>query len=173
MLPVALALAVAAFGISSAMRGVDEDSAPPAETGPLAVAPVDAPGASTPECAALVAALPAELPGVDGPLPQRPLAEPAPAGVRAWAASPRPVVLRCGLTRPAELEPTSPLVEVDGVRWLELTDGLPQPQLVTYVAVDRPVYVALTTPTGLGTGPIQRVSETVAATLPAREVETR
>lgn len=173
ILPIALAVTVAAIGIATKLHGIDEEGRIPAETGPLAVAPVDAPGATTPDCATLIAALPAELSSLDGPLPQRPLAEPAPAGVHAWAASPRPVVLRCGLPRPAELTPTSPLVEVDGVRWLELTDGLPQPQMVTYVAVDRPVYVALTTPTDLGTGPIQQVSAAVSATLPATAVSTR
>ena len=64
--------------------------------------------------------------------------------MRAWAADPVPLVLRCGLPRPAELTPTSALLEVNGVRWLTLTDGA----LVTSIAVDRPVYVAFTAPVG-------------------------
>jgi methanogenic corrinoid protein MtbC1 len=82
-------------------------------------------------------------------------------------------VLRCGLPRPAELSPTSTLLEVDGVRWLEIGDGLPQPQLVTYVAVDRPVYVALTAPVEDAFGPLQQVSATVGAALPAVPVAVR
>ena len=74
-----------------------------------------------------------------------------------------PVVLRCGLPRPAELTPTSELLEVNGVRWLTLTDGA----LVTSIAVDRPVYVALTAPAGVGSGPLQAVSDAVRTTLPA------
>ena len=105
--------------------------------------------------------------------PVRPLAEPAPAGVRAWAAAPRPVVLRCGLPRPRELTPTSALLEIDGVQWLELDDGVPEPVVVTYVAVDRPVYVVLTTPVDAGSGPLQAVSDVVRDTLPATPVAVR
>jgi hypothetical protein len=173
-LPLLLALAVAAIAVTARVRGVDGTAAaPPAATGPLAVVPLDAPDAGGSACAALLAAMPPELPALDGPLPARPLADPAPTGVRAWAAAPRPVVLRCGLPRPAELVPTSALLEVNGVRWLELDDGLPEPVVVTYVAVDRPVYVALTIPTGAGTGPLQVVSDTVRATLPPTEVTVR
>jgi hypothetical protein len=110
-----------------------------------------------------------DLPAGTATLPQRPLAEPAPAGVRAWAADPVPVVLRCGLPRPAELTPTSALLEVNGVRWLTLTDGA----LVTSIAVDRPVYVAFTAPVGVGSGPLQVVSDAVRTTLPAQPVAVR
>ena len=97
---------------------------PEPETGPLAVVPVDAPAAPTRLRRA--AGRPARrAPGRRRPAAARPLAEPAPAGVRAWAATPRPVVLRCGLPRPAELNPTSALIEVNGVRWLPLTDPGP------------------------------------------------
>jgi hypothetical protein len=169
-LPLLLAVAVAAIAINARMRGVGE--APPPDTGPLAVAPIDAPGASGPECTALLTALPAELDGPDGPMPPRPIAAPLP-GVRAWAAAPRPVVLRCGLPRPAELTPTSALLEVNGVRWLQLEDGLPEPVQVSYIAVDRPVYVALTTPVDAGSAPLQHLSDVVRETLPATAVAVR
>lgn len=177
-LPVLLAVAVAAIAITARVRGVNGMGIePPPATGPLAVVPIDAPDATGPECVAVLAALPAQLPAIDGPLPSRPLAEPALDGVHAWAAAPRPVVLRCGLPRPAELTPTSALLEVDGVRWLELDDGnVPDPgnnAVVTYVAVDRPVYVVLTTPIGAGTGPLQVVSEAVRTALPATPVAVR
>jgi hypothetical protein len=168
-LPVLLALTLAAVAISARLGLVGGPPEPP--TGPLAVVPVDAPAAADPACAGLLAALPAELPGADGPLPSRPLAEPAPAGVRAWAANPRPVVLRCGLTRPAELNPTSALLEVNGVRWLPLTD--PGLDTTTYVVVDRPVYVVLTASGAVGSGPIQQLSETIRAVLPATPVAVR
>ncbi|WP_308259256.1 DUF3515 domain-containing protein [Pseudonocardia sp. H11422] len=174
-LPVLLAVVVAAIGITVRIRGIDgadTTAAPPADTGPLAVAPVDAPGAGGSECAALLAAVPAELPGDDDVLPSRPLAEPTP-GVLAWAASPRPVVLRCGLPRPAELNPTSALLEINGVRWLQLTDTAPGSVLTTYVAVDRPVYVVLTAPSTVGSGPLQAVSDAVRETLPATAVAVR
>jgi Protein of unknown function (DUF3515) len=171
-LPLLLAIAVAAIAITARVRGIGEP--PPPETGPLAVAPVDSPDATGPECAALLAALPAELDGPDGPLPPRPIAEAGSLpGVRAWAAAPRPVVLRCGLPRPAELTPTSALLEVNGVRWLQLDDGLPQPVQVSYIAVDRPVYVALTTPVDAGSAPLQQLSDVIREKLPATAVAVR
>jgi len=83
------------------------------------------------------------------------------------------VVLRCGLTRPAELTPTSTLLEVNGVRWLRLDDGVPDPVIVSYVAVDRPVYVVLTAPTDAGSGPLQAVADVVRQTLTATAVTVR
>ncbi len=171
-LPLLLAVAVTAIAITSRLRG-DFDPPPP-DTGPLAVAPVDAPGASGPECTALLAALPAELDGPDDPLPSRPVAEAdSLPGVRAWAAAPRPVVFRCGLPRPAELTPTSALLEVNGVRWLKLDDGLPQPVQASYIAVDRPVYLAVTAPVAAGSAPLQQLSDVVRETLPATAVAVR
>jgi hypothetical protein len=181
-LPVLLAVAVAAVGIGGRIRGVevsgvgDEPSAaaPAApETGPLALVPVDAPDADGPQCAALLGALPDALPADGGALAARPLADPAPAGSRAWVATPRPVVLRCGLTRPAELAPDSALLQVNGVQWLRLDDGVPDPAVVSYVAVDRPVYVVLTAPPDAGSGPLQTVSDMVRTTLPATAVAVR
>jgi hypothetical protein len=161
-------------GSGGSGSGASGPSAPAAaETGPLAVVPVDAPDSEGPECAALLAALPAELPAGGGTLAARPLADPAPPGTRAWAAAPRPVVLRCGLTRPVELTPTSALLEVNGVRWLRLDDGVPDPVIVSYVAVDRPVYVVLTAPTDTGSGPLQAVADIVRQTLTATEVAVR
>jgi uncharacterized protein DUF3515 len=171
-LPLLLAVAVAAIAITARVHGIGEP--PPPDTGPLAVAPVDAPDATGPDCAALLAALPVDLAGSGGPLLHRPIAQAEQLpGVRAWAAAPRPVVLRCGLPRPVELTPTSALLEINGVRWLQLDDGLPDPVQVSYIAVDRPVYVALTTPVDAGSGPLQEVSDVVRATLPATEVAVR
>ncbi len=179
-LPLLLAVAVAALAIGARLSGVDgagldgdAPAAAPAETGPLTLVPVDAPDAAGPQCAALLAALPAALPSDAGDLPGRPLADPAPAGSRAWVAAPRPAVLRCGLTRPAELAPDSALLTVNGVSWLRLDDGMPDPVIVSYVAVDRPVYVVLTTPTDAGSGPLQAVADAVRTTLPAAPVAVR
>jgi len=180
-LPLLLAVAVAAVAIGARVRGVEGagldgarapvQAAP--DTGPLALVPVDAPDGGGPGCAALLAALPDALPSDGGPLPPRPLADPAPAGARAWAAAPRPAVLRCGLTRPAELVPDSTLLEVNGVQWLRLDDAVPNPEIVSYVAVDRPVYVVLTAPVDAGSGPLQAVADAVRTTLPAVTVAVR
>jgi Protein of unknown function (DUF3515) len=172
-LPLLLALVVAGIALVARVRGVDGSGAPSPDTRPLAVATVDAPAAASAPCTTLLAGLDGDLPAGSSTLPRRALADPAPAGVRAWAASPEPVVLRCGLPRPAELTPTSALLEVNGVQWLQLDDGAPSPQLVTYVAVDRPVYVALTLQAGVGSGPLQAVSDTVRTTLAASPVVVR
>jgi hypothetical protein len=185
-LPLLLAVAVAAIAIDARVRGVEgagigdastSEAAGPApvapETGPLALVPVDAPDAASPQCAALLAALPDAVASSAGPLPARPLADPAPAGARAWAAAPRPAVLRCGLTRPAELAPDSALLEVNGVQWLRLDDAVPDPVVISYVAVDRPVYVVLTAPVDAGSGPLQAVADAVRAALPATGVAVR
>lgn len=183
-LPLLLAVTVAVVAIVGRVQGVEvagfggasdatTSAAVEPETGPLALVPVEAPDAEGAECAAVLAALPPELPAGTGTLPVRPLADPAPPGTRAWAAAPRPVVLRCGLTRPAELTPTSSLLEVNGVRWLRLDDGVPDPVIVSYVAVDRPVYVVLTAPTDAGSGPLQAVADVVRQTLPATGVAVR
>jgi hypothetical protein len=173
-LPVLLAVVVAVLGLTFRGSGIEAAPAPvPAQTGPLALPPVGAPDAGSAGCTSLLAGLPAQLPADPDPLPARPIAAPSEAGTAAWAASPRPVVLRCGLPRPAELVPTSPLTDVNGVSWLALTDNAPDPVLTTYVAVDRPVYVALTVPTTAGSGPLQAVSDAVASTLPKSPVVVR
>ncbi|MDF3049323.1 MAG: hypothetical protein K0R87_961 [Pseudonocardia sp.] len=176
-LPLLLAVAVAAIGITGRLHRVERagggTAAPAVETGPLALVPVDAPDAAGPECAALLAALPAALPADDGPLPPRPIADPSPPAARAWAAAPHPAVLRCGLTRPAELSPTSALLEVNGVQWLQLDDGLPEPEMTSWVAVDRPVYVVLTAPTTAGSGALQTVADVIRQTLPRTDVAVR
>jgi hypothetical protein len=182
LLVAALALAVVARAPGSAGPAGD----PAADSRPLALPPVDAPDAAGPSCAALLAALPDRLPADPAPLPRRALAEPAPPGALAWAGpgdggpggagsggsgpggggpggSGGPVVLRCGLPRPAELTPGAPLLQVDGVVWLDLS----QPDRDTFIAVDRPTFVALTVPKGLGSGPVQAVSEAVRRALPA------
>jgi len=184
-LPVLLALAVAGIAVTARVTGFGEPPPAVADTSPLAAPPVEAPDAGGPDCTSLLAALEGDLPADGGTLPVRALAEPAPPGVRAWAAVPRPVVLRCGLPRPAELAPDSALLVVDGVQWLELgrsdapsadaaVDGVsPEPVVVTYVAVDRPVYVVLTAPVDAGSGPLQAVSGVVRDTLPAVPVAVR
>jgi len=109
--------------------------------------------------------LPARLPSGDTVLKRATLAEPAPPATAAWTdAKSDPVVLRCGLDRPAELTPTTQLRAVSGVAWLP-EDG---PEATTWYLADRNVYVALTIPATTGTGVIQDLSATIAHTLPKK-----
>lgn len=139
--------------------GIARTAAEPDPDAPLPLVSVSAPGAIGAACAALDSALPATL----GDRPRRALRYPEP-GVAAWGDP--PAVLRCGLPTPAELTCAAALQQVNGVAWLALSaDGS-----TTFLAVDRPVRVAVTVPDSAGTGALQDASTLVAATLPTREV---
>lgn len=155
VLALALAAGVAIAGVLGSRSG-------PSGDGPLALVPAPAPQANSPECGRVLAALPAELSSGGEKLPRRTLAEPAPPATAAWG-SPDPVVVRCGLERPADLTPSSSLRVVSGVQTL-LAEG---DGSSTWYVVDRAVYLAVTVPGTAGTGPLQQVLETVGNTLPA------
>lgn len=131
---------------------------------PVAIAAVPAPQADSSECHALVATLPDRL----GDFERATEADPVPAGTAAWRSTGDPVILRCGLDRPAEFVVGSPVQVVDDVQWFRLGDaGLARS---TWICVDRPVYVALTLPDGSGSAPIQSLSEVIGRTMPAMPI---
>lgn len=136
---------------------------------PVTLGSVPAPGASAPECAALVEALPSRL----GDYAAAEIAAPVPAAARAWQAEngDRQVVLRCGLERPLEFTRAAPLQLVDGVQWFEVSGKADGVDASTWFAVDRGPYVALTVPNGSGPTPLQSVSDAIAAAMPARPVD--
>ncbi|MDA3643433.1 DUF3515 domain-containing protein [Saccharopolyspora indica] len=167
-----LALAVAGIGTYGWYSARQEQQAAEAaeqarRTGPLALAPIPAPEAESPECAAVVGALPRELKVGDALVPRRALAQPAPPATIAWGDGDHdPITVRCGIDAPAELTPTAQLVDVSGVSWLEINQGGD----TSYLAVDRPVYVALSVPGGTGTGPLQDLSAILGEKLPKQPV---
>ena len=156
-------------GDEPATPGTSATSTAP-RTGPVALVDVEAPDARSASCAGLMKALPDTLPDSGKTLHELPIADPAPPSAAAWGGDHgEPVVLRCGLPRPAELTPTAGLREISGVRWLPIEgDGA-----TTWVVVDRPVYVVLTVPEGSGTGPLQEVSATAGKALPKVPVRVR
>ncbi|GAB92434.1 DUF3515 domain-containing protein [Gordonia rhizosphera] len=128
---------------------------------PDATTPIESyavePSASA-ECARMIAAVPETFDGygdkqVDG------------TTVR-WASDDGgdPVMLRCGVTRPTELSPTSSLQVVNPVQWFitDTVDGRGQ----AYVCVDHRPYVAMWIPVNAGNGPITDVSAVIERTLP-------
>jgi Protein of unknown function (DUF3515) len=133
-------------------------------TAPVAVAAVPAPHAQDAACQQLLEALPQRL----GDYTRATLARPAPVGAAAWqpAGEGDPVVLRCGLDRPADFVVGSPIQQVDRVQWFQVS----QDQRSTWYAVDRPVYLALTLPPGSGPTAIQQLSELIDRTMPAHPV---
>jgi hypothetical protein len=134
---------------------------------PVVIASVPAPKADSPTCNALLDALPANL----GEFHRVAAADPVPPGAAAWrvAADSDPVIMRCGIDRPAEFVVGSPIQMVNAVQWFRLDD--PDTDRSTWVAVDRPVYVALTLPTRSGPTPIQTLSDLIARTMPAVPID--
>jgi hypothetical protein len=128
---------------------------------PVAIAAVPAPAAQSPECRGLMATLPDRL----GEFGRAAAADPVPDGAAAWGDAEEPVIMRCGLGRPAEFVVGAPLQLVDDVQWFRLDDA--DTRRSTWVCVDRPVYVALTLPTGSGPSPIQQLSDVIERTMPA------
>ena len=156
------AVVVAAGAIIGVLVVAALRQAPPGQQ-TVAIASVPAPKAGSTECRALLDALPNQL----GDNRRAAAAEPAPPGAAAWKADGEPVILRCGLDRPAEFVVGSPIQVVDAVQWFELADQ----GRSTWFAVDRPVYVALTLPQGSGPTPIQEISDVIAKSLPARMID--
>lgn len=164
VLVVGVIIASMVLGDDSGTGTAAPTTTPSARSGPLALAGVDAPDADTPECTKLVDALPAKLPSKGKELARLPLADPAPPAAAAWAGDRgEPVVLRCGLPKPAQYAPTAQLRTISKVNWLPVEgDGAS-----TWYTVDRGVYVALTIPDDAGTGVVQEMSATIAKVLPA------
>ncbi len=151
----------------------------PAAQAPVAVSAVPAPRADSPECRALIKALPVQL----GDYRRAAVLEPAPAGAAAWRTDGggEALILRCGLDRPAEFVVGSPIQVVDAVQWFRVgeagagnhrvgEDGSSEGRS-TWFTVDRAVYVALTLPSGSGSTPIQTLSATIAKSLPATALD--
>jgi len=164
LLIAAVALAVVAIGAILAIAATRH--APPQ---PVVLPAVAAPQATNAACRALADALPQRL----GDYQRASLAQPAPPGAAAWRTGPdgEPVVLRCGLDRPAEFVVGSP---IQVVQWFEVPGGRQsagEAGRSTWYTVDRPVYVALTLPAGSGPTPIQQLSEVIDHTVAAVPID--
>ncbi|KQU53683.1 hypothetical protein ASG84_03770 [Rhodococcus sp. Leaf278] len=160
-LPVALVVGVLVAAIAVNRSPVQD---------PVALGPVDSPDATSAQCTSLLDALPADL----GDYTAAELADPAPAGVRAWVSAEEnaePVVLRCGLPRPIGFDVAAPLQVINGVQWFEVSgedDGI---DASTWFVVDRGVYIALTIPGDSGPTPLQDASTAVSNALPQQALD--
>ncbi|WP_072687520.1 DUF3515 domain-containing protein [Rhodococcus marinonascens] len=134
----------------------------------VSLGPVPAPSAGSADCATLMAGLPDAL----GDYTRAELTEPAPEATAAWQpAEGEPLVLRCGLDRPAEFDQAAALQVINGVQWFEISGESAGIEASSWFAVDRGVYVALTVPTGVGPTPLQDISDAVAAALPEQPLD--
>lgn len=150
------------------VRDMGNEAAEAAASEPVTAVTLPAPGAESQECTMLVESLPETL----GDATRVAFAEPAPPGAAGYRMpDAEPVVVRCGLPAPPTFIVGTSLQEVNGVQWFNEPDPDPAVTASTWVAVDRTQYVAVTLPDGSGTGPIQDLSDALAATL--EEVEPR
>jgi len=167
LLIAAAVVAVTAIGVILALAAnlAAIRQAPQHPREPVVLPAVPAPQAADPACQALIAALPQQL----GDYQRAAVAQPAPQGATAWEAArdSAPVVLRCGLDRPDDFVVGSPIQVVDRVQWFQVSAQSAGENRSTWYTVDRPVYVALTLPSGSGPTPIQQLSEVIDRTLAA------
>lgn len=165
-----IAAIVVAVSVLITVLGIAASHQRSPEQQPVAIPAIPAPQADTPQCHDLLNALPEQL----GDFRRAPTVDPTPPATAAWRAEPdtEPVVLRCGLERPADFVVGTPLQVVDEVQWFRVGEAGPAADdqgRSTWYAVDRPVYVALTLPAGSGPTPIQQISGQIARTMPAQE----
>lgn len=155
-------LAVVLFQV----RDIRDEAAESAVSEPVTAVTIPAPGADSEECLSLVESLPDTL----GEANRVAFVEPAPPGAAAYRLpDAETVVVRCGLPAPPTFTVGVPLQEVNGVQWFNEPDPDPAVTSSTWVAVDRPEYIAVTLPATGGTGPIQDLSDALTAGLEAVE----
>jgi len=125
-----------------------------------------APEQSSPDCSALVAALPETFDGFG----KKTVSD---DGMVSWPPGdqvPGPVQLRCGVDRPESLSPTSGLQVVDPVQWFLVSATTEAPGFLWY-AVDHRPYVAIWLPENVGNGPIQQFSQLIDEYLPTAPID--
>ncbi len=130
-----------------------------AELPPL---PVEVPPV-TPEsdewCPAVMRTLPLELAGEQS----RPVDSDSPF---AYAWGEPPVVLVCGVDRPAGWVVGASAIQINGVQWHVDTSD---PDTTVWTTVDRPVYVEVSLPAGVDSAPVTALTPGLAEALPYQE----
>ncbi|SEO90017.1 DUF3515 domain-containing protein [Trujillonella endophytica] len=152
------------------LRGDDAGDDPPAQvSGPASTARADLPVLEvpvppvTPEadaaCPAFMTELPIELAGQAS---RRVLSDTP----YAYAWGEPPIVLRCGVERPAGFVLGAEQFNLNQVRWF-LDDS--DPDVTVWTAIDRPVYVEIAVPASIDSEPVVTLGGLIAATMPAQE----
>lgn len=159
-LPVALIVAVLAIAVFARQHPSREA---------LALGSIPQPQATGQACTALLPALPSSM----GDYTRAELAQPAPPATAGWQLPDGgdPIVLRCGLDRPAEFVKSAGLQVINGVNWFEVRDPSSGITSGTWYIVDRGTYIAVTMPDKAGPTPLQDISNAVGKALPARPID--
>jgi hypothetical protein len=139
--------------------------------GPVEVTPTSPTGQAAASCSALIAHLPDTV--ADGEQIQD--ISPSDALAAAWGDP--PVVLRCGVSKPAALAPTSACFEVNGVGWLvtqrgkEVSGDHPLSGTVTFTTIGRAAYVEVSVPHAddrQPVDPLPALADAIKQTVPDR-----
>ncbi|MGY1722509.1 DUF3515 domain-containing protein [Blastococcus sp. SYSU DS0533] len=167
-LPVVIALVVL-VNLRGAEEPARESEGPATVDGVTPVRPEDLPTLELdspvlgPEaeqsCTALLGNLPLELAGE----PSRRVQSGTPF-VYAWGEP--PVVLTCGVERPAGWTVGASAIQINGVQWHVDTSD---PDATVWTAVDRPVYVEVRLPPGVDSAPVTALTVPLAEALPYQE----
>jgi len=136
----------------------------PSERDDLPVVPVEVPPV-TPEadasCPAVMSGLPLELTGEQS----RRVQSDSPF---AYAWGDPPIVLVCGVDRPAGFVVGTSAIQINGVQWyVDTTD----PDTTVWTTVDRPVYVQVRLPASVDSAPVTALSTPIGQALPYRDPE--
>jgi Protein of unknown function (DUF3515) len=129
-----------------------------ADTTPLPVQVPPVTPAAGASCPLLMTNLPITLAGEQS----RPVASDSPF---AYAWGDPAVVLVCGVDRPARFDATAQIIQIQGVAWF-VDDS--DPDVNVWTAVDRPVFVQVSIPSSIDSGPATVLSPIIAASLPAQ-----
>jgi hypothetical protein len=125
----------------------------------LPVLPVEVPPV-TPEaeahCPGLMAELPLELAGE----PSRRVQSDSPF---AYAWGEPPIVLLCGVDRPAGWVVGAAAIQIDGVQWYVDTGD---PAGTVWTTVDRPVHIRVSLPASVDSAPVTVLSRLIGSALP-------
>jgi len=110
-------------------------------------------------CPAVMQGLPLELAGE----PSRPVRSDSPF---AYAWGEPPVVLVCGVDRPAGWVVGASAIQINGVQWYVDTAD---PETTVWTTVDRPVYVEVALPASVDSAPVTALTAGLAQALPFQE----
>jgi hypothetical protein len=170
LVPVVVAVIVLGNVLGGSSENADDpghgpaaiDGSTPPQREDLPVLPVDVPPA-TPQadasCPALMSTLPLELAGE----PSRRVGSDTPY---AYAWGDPPIVLVCGVDRPAGFVVGVSAIQINGVQWFVDTSD---PESTVWTTIDRPVYVRITLPAEVDSAPVTALTPQIAAALPYTE----
>jgi hypothetical protein len=154
--PLVVILALLLGGSPSSTTPHPSDSVLPPVT---ASAPPDSAAATVSTCARVISALPLKLNGL---ALRRTESDPPSSSIVAWGDP--AIVLRCGVARPAALNPalSEQLFAINGVLFLPKRSS----SQTVWTAVDRPVYVDVAVPTSYHQPPLGPIASAIAKVLP-------